>query len=500
MIHTGRNPAAGLAALGSGVLVCAALPPWGWWPLAIVGIAVFDRLLVQRPVRSRAGRGALFGIGWLAPGMGWMWQLSVAGYLVATVVFAAYLALAAVAVPPEPSARRWVALVAAVTLTEGVRFAFPFGGVPLASLPMGQVAAPLAAAAPLGGALLITALTVAVGCGVSALSRRRPAWAPGVALVAVPLVVAAVGPVTASASTSTGDPITVAAVQGGGPQGTRAATSDARVVFERHLTATATVARRVDMVVWPENVVDVDTALFAASAQAVAVAAEAERIGAPILVGVTEDTADGRSFLNAQDVVAPDGTVVDRYVKVRRVPFGEYLPLRDLIEAVQPSAGRLVPRDAIAGRGPAVLDVPGVGEVAVVISWEVFFGGRARDGVGQGGALLVNPTNGSSYTGTIVQSQQVASSRLRARETGRYVVQVAPTGFSAVVAPDGDVEQRTAVSEARVLTAEVDLVTGETPYVRFGDRPWFALAVVGLAGAWLGPRVTRRPAASPARR
>lgn len=499
-----RDPAAGLAALGAGALVCAALPPWGWWPLAIVGLALFDRLLVLRPARSRAVRGALFALGWLAPGMGWMWQLSVAGYVVATLVFAGYLALVAVVVPPEPSARRWVALVAAVTLSEGVRFAFPFGGVPLASLPMGQVGSPLAWAAPLGGALLLTALTVSVGCGVSALVRRRPALGPGVALVVVPLMVAALGPVVASASTARGDAVTVAAVQGGGPQGTRAATSDERVVFERHLAATTTVTPGVDMVVWPENVVDVDTALFAGSAQAAAIAVEAERIGAPILVGVTEDTPDGRSFLNAQDVVAPGGTVVDRYVKVRRVPFGEYLPLRGLIEAVQPSAGRLVPRDAIGGDGPALLDVPGVGEVAVAISWEVFFGGRARDGVGHGGELLVNPTNGSSYTGTIVQSQQVASSRLRARETGRSVVQVAPTGFTAIVDSDGDVEQRTSVSEARVLIAEVDRITGETPYVRLGDRPWYVAAVAVLGGAWLAPgiasRVRRRPAASPARR
>jgi apolipoprotein N-acyltransferase len=121
----------------------------------------------------------------------------------------------------------------------------------------------------------------------------------------------------------------------------------------------------------------------------------------------------------------------------------------------------------------------------------VFFGGRARDGVGHGGQLVLNPTNGASYEGTILQSQQVASSRLRARETGRWVVQVAPTGFSAFVAPDGTVVERTGQREQAVRVHEVELRTGSTPYVRFGDRPVVAAAVAALAAAWW---LTRRPA------
>ncbi len=499
---TGRARAGGaLAALGAGLLVCAALPPWGWWPLALVGIAVFDRLLAQRSAPSRAARGFAFGLGWLAPGMWWMWQLSIPGYVVATLAFAGYAAVAALATPPAPPVRRAVGLAAALTLTEGLRFSFPFGGVPLATLPMGQVGSPLAGASPLGGQLLVTALTVLAGTGLSALAHRRPAWPAwpaGLALVAVPLAVAALGPPVAHATTDVvaAPPVTVAAVQGGGPQGTRAATTDEREVFARHLAATATISSGVDLVVWPENVVDVNDGTFAGGADGYlpAVAAQAGRLGAPVLVGVTEETPGGRRFLNAEDVVAPDGTVVDRYVKVRRVPFGEYLPWRGFIEAVQPSAGRLVPKDAVAGRPPAVLDVPGVGRVAGVISWEVFFGGRARDGVGAGGALLVNPTNGASYTGTIVQTQQVAASRLRARETGRWVVQVAPTGLSALVTPGGRIVERSGVSEQRVIIGEVERVTGSTPYVRYGDRPWFALAALALAGAWLLPRRSRRQA------
>jgi apolipoprotein N-acyltransferase len=168
------------------------------------------------------------------------------------------------------------------------------------------------------------------------------------------------------------------------------------------------------------------------------------------------------------------------------VPFGEYVPLRGLLEGLGAPVDQ-VRTNAVPGTTPAVIELPDGTTLGVVISWEVFFGGRAREGVKHGASVIVNPTNGASYTGTVVQTQQVASSRLRAVETGRWVVQAAPTGFSAFVSPSGEVNQRTAVSERAVITREIDLRSGSTWYVTLGDRPWiFAVAVVFLVAAWFG--------------
>ena len=168
-----------------------------------------------------------------------------------------------------------------------------------------------------------------------------------------------------------------------------------------------------------------------------------------MIAGIVENSGATR-FLNFSVVVHPDGTYGDRYEKVHRVPFGEYVPLRSLIA---PFAGpALTQRDAVPGTGPAVVRTDH-GTFGVVISWEVFFGDRAHAAIRDGGQILLNPTNGSTYTLTLVQTQQVAASRLRAIETGRWVVQVAPTGFSAVIDPSGKVLQRTGISEQRVLRA-----------------------------------------------
>jgi apolipoprotein N-acyltransferase len=485
-----RDLGAGVAAVGAGALVAASLPPWGWWPLAFVGIALLAALLADRPARSRAARTWLFGMGWFLPSMGWMWFLSAPGYLAATATYAGYLALGAAVAP----AGRWrvLGLPAALTLAEALRFMFPFEGVPLASLGISQVSGPLAPLARVGGVLLVTWATFAVGAALaaamSAVRHRPSSLAPATATVAAVAVVWAGALVAPKGDTDEGN-IAIAVVQGGGPQGTRAIDTDPREVVERHLAATRLLEPGADLVLWPENVVDV--AEFATSREREEIAAEAARLGAPIAVGITEDYGPD-NYINAQVVVLPDGSLGSRYDKVRRVPFGEYMPMRSLLTAIG-APTNLVPRDAIAGTGPAVLDTP-VGRLGVVISWEVFFGDRARDAASNGGLVLTNPTNGSSYEGTVLQTQQVASSKLRAIETGRWVVQASPTGFSGFISPTGDVHLRTGVSEQAVRQRAVTLRSGDTLYVRFGGLPVVLLAAATLAAAWLLTRRDERSA------
>lgn len=478
------------SALGAGLLVAAALPPWGWWPLAFVGIALFELVVGVEPSRrTRFWCGCAFGLGWLATGTIWMWQLTVPGYIVAGIVFAALHGGAALAAPIGPW--RTIGRPIAHSLIEALRFSFPFGGVPLASLGISQAAAPVGGIARVGGVILITWVVFQAGVALGALVQPILTPTPidratvrlGGAGLAVATAVLAVS-LVAPRGHGSGMFVDVVAVQGGGEQGTTADDVPSEVVTQRHLAATATIEAddSLDLVVWPENVVDV--ADFETSDELAAIAAQAERLGVPIAVGITEDVpGETRRFTNAQVVVTTEGDVTSRYDKVRRVPFGEYVPLRGLLEALGAPVDQ-VPSDAVAGETPAYLELPDGTRAGVVISWEVFFGGRAREGVREGAGVILNPTNGASYSGTIVQTQQVASSRLRAIETGRWVVQVAPTGFSAFVTPSGGVIDRTAVSERAVIRHEVELRDGTTWYTGLGDRPFVVTLLLGLGATW----------------
>ena len=475
------RPSAGSAwALGAGLALAASIPPIGAWPLGVVGIAMLDRALDGAGAGGRFRRGWLAGIALLAPTTWWMRELTAPGWVIASVFLGALLGGAAALVPPGRG--RWLALPGAWVAFEAVRGRWPFGGVPLSTLAVGQVAGPLAPVARVGGSLLVGFVTVAAGIALAALVRRRW-WAAGcaTAVVVVALVLASFAP----SGRVLGRRLAVDLVQGGGPQGTRAIDTDERDVVERHLDASRGARRDADLVVWPEDVVDVD-APFAERKEAGELEGLSRQLEGVLVAGVI--IQDGDRFTN-EAVAYAGGEIVDRVGKERRVPFGEYVPMRSVIEPLAPAA--MTSRDAVVGRGPAVLETP-VGDLGVVISWEVFFPDRARDAVGNGGQVLLNPTNGSSFSGTQVQTQQVASSRLRAIETGRWVLQVAPTGFSAVVAPDGRLLQRTAVSERAVVQATVELRDGRTWALAGGDWPTLLTALVALTSGW----IVRRRAAS----
>ncbi len=507
-----------ISSLAAGGAIALAMPPWGWWPLAFVGFALFGSLLRTPRRRARFLRGWLVGAAWMVPSTFWMLDFSLPGYVFAGVVLSAYVGVAAATLPSLPAtpvenssvvdastpttprrrvrAGRWLpylTLPAAVAVVEFVRTTVPFGGVPLSTVAMSQAASPLAPVARIGGGVALTLVTVAIGSALLALWHRH--WAVAAGLVAA--VLAMVGLAAVAPQGRDLGPLEVAVVQGGGPQRTRAVTSDARAVFDRHLAASRRVTSGVDLVLWPENVLDVRGGLEASTERDELVQLARQR-NAPVVAGIVE-SFPGR-FYNASVVITPDGETLGRYDKVRRVPFGEYVPYRAVIDRLSGGAvSRYVPNDAVAGSGPATVRTPD-GLAGIVISWEVFFERRARDAISNGGQVLLNPTNGSSYWLTIVQSQQVASSRLRALETGRWVLQAAPTGFSAVIDPDGNVLQRTGVSERAVLEHTVQRRDGLTWSVRFGPWPWLILAVVlliGAHGAVRSSRSTRTRSQSP---
>lgn len=472
------------AVLGAGAVTAFSLPPWGWWPLSYLGIALFawiSRSASQRP-RDQFMLGMVFALGWFAPGMGWMWFLTPPGYLIAVLLFAAFHGVAAFIT--SRSEHPTLTGPLAHTLAEALRFSFPFGGVPLASLAVAQASSPFVGLSRIGGPLLLTYVVWQIGFVVARWPFATPRRHVPIALAAL-IVVFAVGTFAPHGS-DTQTSLRIAFVQGGGPQGTLAISTNSRDVVERHLAATRLISssEQLDMVVWPENVIDVDS--FYESVEREEIAAEAKRLNAPFVVGITEDV-DAKFFTNAQIVVNQDGTLGDRYDKVRRVPFGEFVPLRGVLEWLGAPVDR-IPRDAQAGTDIASLRVADT-TIGVAISWEVFFSGRANEGIDAGGSMLVNPTNGSSYTGTVLQSQQIASSRLRAIETGRWLVQVSPTGFSAFVSPEGKVFDRTGVSEQQVVIRDVPQRTGSTLYSQLGDQPIIILLTALVASLlWVSRR------------
>ncbi|HVN52037.1 MAG TPA: apolipoprotein N-acyltransferase, partial [Acidimicrobiales bacterium] len=405
-------------------------------------------------------------------------------------IFAAFFGVAAALCPPGRA--RWIALPALFALAEMARWRFPFGGEPLATLAMSQADAPLAQTARVAGAYLVVVLVVLGGIALSA-AWERNWWVSGGIVVglATCLLIADVAPRGHDVSR-----LRVAVVQGGGPQHTRAADTDDWVVFQREVHATEKIRGPVDLVLWPEDVVGLEGTLEQNPNYLHTLQRLARRLHTTMVVGVTE-TVSPTHFRNAAVVFNPDGSMGDRFDKVRRVPFGEYVPFRRLVEKLAGPDSGLPEHDAIAGTKPAVLHTR-VGTFGVAISWEVFFADRARDAISHGGSVLLNPTNGSSYWLDVLQNQQLASSRLRSIETGRWTLQSSPTGYSAIFTPDGRITQRIGTSRQGVLTQTISERQGQTWSTEVGAWPVLVGSLLAVALAWVVTLRRRRARAASA--
>ncbi len=499
--------------LVGGVLVALALPPFGWWPLAVAGAALLWWRLGGLPARRRLVAGVAFGLGWSVVSLWWVLSFNVYGGALLMVVEALAPALAAL-VTPGGRGRTGV-LAGAMVLAELGRSSWPFGGLPLGGVALSQAGSPLGGAARLGGPLLLVGLVWLAGGGVGSLvvalaGGRGRAGAGGAGATGVGAgggaggggcagrvgallsALVALGAVVTVAGVGAGAPdggaavarLAVAAVQGGGQRGLRKADVDPATVFGAQVAATQALEARTGpeprLVLWPEDVVALDEPLAGSSEEAV-LASLAEAGGTTVVAGVTEPAGTGH-FRNEIVAFAPDGAVVARFDKVHRVPFGEYVPLRGLVQHLADLSA--VPQDAVAGHGTGLLRTPAA-PLGAMVSYEVFFADRGRSSTRAGAELLVVPTNTSSYATAQVPTQEIAAARLQALAEGRDLVQAAPTGFSAVVDHDGHVLARTDLGRRQVLTRTVALRRGQTVYERLGDAPVLVLAAVGVLGSWV---------------
>jgi apolipoprotein N-acyltransferase len=441
-------------------------------------------------VRRRLGLGAVAGFVLYGTTLPWLTDFSPPGYVVMVALQTMLLAGAAALTA------RWWTLPGSLVLLEAVQTRFPLGGFPLPGLVHSQPDGPFVLAAPLGGALLVTGLAAAAGVAPVALVLAHGVRRRAVALTAVTAGTLLLLTAGATLSTTPAGTLDAAVVQGGGPRGTRAVFTDPGDVTARHLAVLDTLTGSPDLVLLPEGVVVVDAPLGSTTISR-ELADRARRLDSSLVVGVVEGEPDG--FRNAAIAYDPSGALADRYEKQHRVPFGEYIPARDLLSKLT-DATALVPKDAIVGRGTARLQLPRT-VAGVVISYEVFFPDRVREAVRGGGQLLLVPTNASSYVGDEVPAIELAAARLRAREFGRAVLQAAPTGYSAIVLPDGQIRARSELGAPALLRDRVPLRTGLTPYARFGNLPVLTMAAVLLLSTCrLRPASKFHPSAASRRR
>jgi apolipoprotein N-acyltransferase len=489
-------------AAGAGLLLYVGAPPRELWWLAPVVFAVLWAVLHGRPARAGFGYGLAFGLGFFVPLLSWAGEfVGPLPWLALATVEALVLALAGAGVAVVsrlPAAPLWAAGV--WVAAEALIGRAPFGGFPWGRVAFGQPSGIFLPLAAIGGAPLLTAAVVLTGFGAGELLRRvstgslRPLGSSAVKFgrlrtVVVPALLAG-GPLVAGilaapmvATTTTDGSAVVALVQGNVPRAGLDFNAQRRAVLDNHVARTMTLAAdvaagrypRPALVIWPENSSDIDP-LRNPDARAV-IDRAARAIGVPILVGAVLRTGDGHTT-NTAMVWNPRTGPGQRHDK-RPMPFAEYIPYRNFFRLFSPYVDRA--GDFVPGNGDSAVDV-GPARVGLAICSEVMFDDLVRQGVQSGAQLLAVPTNNATFGFTEMTYQQQAISRVRAVEHGRTVLVAATSGVSAVIAPDGAVEQQTKLFTPDALVARVPLRSGTTLATRLGPTPEWLLVTLGLLG------------------
>ena len=488
-----RRPALALVALLAGSVLALALAPFGVWPLMLLATGLCFWVL-QRTVSAGQAfwRGWLFGVGKYGVGASWVYvSIDVhggAGPLFSTALVAAFVSGLALFHAAAGALYRWArslggdspladALLFSVvwTLMEWA-LTWVLTGFPWLFAGYAFIDTPLAGWAPVGGVLLVTFAALLAATTLS-MARQRPLallvgialWLGGWGLQAIPW-------------TTPGAARTVALVQADLAQETKWTPDGIVQAQERYRQLSAAVWDS-DIVVWSEAAIP---DLYHRVAPFVDTLAQ-DAAGDLVLGVVAAQPVPGEETIFYNAAISTGGGI---YRKRRLVPFGEYVPLQALLRGAIAFFDLPMSHTAAGAETQPHLQAGGLA-LAMAICYEVAYP-SAVAAHARGADALVTISNDTWFGASIGPHQHLEIARMRALETGKYLLRATNNGITAIVDGHGEVVSRLPQFEAGVLTGNVQAAAGSTPFERFGNLPLLLALGVAVAVSFTMPRFAQR--------
>jgi len=480
----------------AGVALPFAFAPFEWWPLAPLSLAALYYLLQTQTPRQALLTGWVFGLGYFGFGVHWIYySLHLFGAAIAplaalltfvfVLVMTLFPALTAWAFAKLQSAARRqhnALLFAALWVIAELLRGKIMGGFPWILVGYSQTSAPLGAYAPLIGVygigfLLVWLSSAAVGVLIGTRWVSR-----GFAVAAVLLVV--LGGVLLDLvawSTPRAEPLRLRLVQANIPQEMKFSRERLENSLRQYTSMTLTGLENIDLVVWPETAIPTFMQRVEPTLQGFT--KQMDAAGVDVLSGVFTRNED-----NVYNSVRQLGGDKALYRKRHLVPFGEFMPMRFVLDF----AARFIDipmSDLAADTGPHVpLAVQGE-LIGVSICYEDVYGEEMR-ALLPASTLLINVSNDAWFGDSVAPHQHEQKARMRAREFARPLIRVTNTGISSAINERGEILGRIAHNTQGVLDVSVMPRNGMTPYAWTGNWPVFLLALVLLISQWLARRKT----------
>lgn len=487
LIHDHRL--ARLAAFVTGGSCVLAFSPFEWRLFSLLSPMLLMLLWQGQNARETFLRGYCWGVGFFLLGVSWVFvsmrvfggaPLWLGGGL--TALFVAFLALAPALtgylahryLPENRAYRLLLAYPALWVLFEWIR-SWILTGFPWLLLGDAQVDTPLSSLIPIFGELGATwAICLLAGMAAYLVSAKRGRWA------VLSLAVLASAAVWSAGSLRwthpEGDAISVALIQGNidqqekwDPEGRARAMALYRDLTRAHWDA--------DLIVWPETAI----AAYYLQAQEFieGLDAEARAQDSMVLTGVFRYDAENDLAYNA---LMSLGDERHYYSKRHLVPFGEYMPFRFVLNWLDRYLD-IPMADLSPGEGRPLMQFDRY-SVGLSICYEDAYGVEMIDALPEAD-FLINVSNDAWFGDSLAPHQHLELARVRAVETGRYLLRATNTGISAVIAPDGKVTARSPQFVTHVVKADIHRMQGLTPFAQYGRKPIVALMIFLLGGGYL---------------
>ncbi|AYC99448.1 apolipoprotein N-acyltransferase [Neorhizobium sp. NCHU2750] len=253
-------------------------------------------------------------------------------------------------------------------------------------------------------------------------------------------------------------------------------------IFEEHLRLTALPPekgdKQPDIIVWPETSVPF---ILTENPDALARIADVLKDGQILITGAvrSENAAPGipPRYYNSIYVIDSDGQIISASDKVHLVPFGEYVPYESLLASLGVTDAIAMPGGFTAASSRSLLTLPGGALLYPLICYEAIFPTEIGDDVSRASALL-NVTNDGWFGATPGPYQHFQQARLRAVETGLFLIRGANTGISAVIDPFGRVIRGLTYNQKGVIDATIDCI--KVASWSNNARQWYFWLVVAL--------------------
>lgn len=472
----------------AGALVTLSLAPFDLWPAGIVSCALYAYLLCTCTTRQGVWRGWLFGLGLFGSGISWVYvSIQVHGNAsVPLAIFLTGLFCAALALLHSLFAWCYVRFVRA--LPGGMLIGFPalwvlfewlrdwlLTGFPWLYLGYAHVDTWISGWAPVAGVFGLSFICAITGsCLFLAWRSRQFVTGAFYAVIIVTLWGggAILAPIQWVAKASE-QPLKVALVQPDVPQEHKWDPRWYRPILRQLREATET-ALGTDIVVWPESAVP--NYLQRAGGFLNPMAAQAQQNETTIITGIPYRPAGQSKYYNGITAIGYGEGV---YLKQRLVPFGEYMPLEDLLRGLIEFFD--LPMSSFSA-GPAE-QAPlraGAFRVSPFICYEIVYSDLVAKAA-RNTDLIVTISNDTWFGASIGPLQHLQMAQMRARENGRYVIRATNNGVSAIIDERGRILKQTDQFVDTVLTGEAQAMLGNTPFGTFGTLP----VIAGCVGTLL---------------